>query len=258
MEEVPLTNEDQHVLTRELIVQSIADVLWRAQKSMAGSIMTVTAGNTSGVVILLEEILKRRKEALQEKINEQSDLRQVMVGLEEMLMMRYPVEQLNLLEKEVWDQHDVVKAKGVFQQVLKFRGLRTALGHVLMREVQEEQRQRTDLVSLKKLIAVEQEKGWNQELRLRVTPLRLPAAVKVKNLDLRPGERQVRVTETHVYVETVTATQPVQLALLKRARKVAQTPSGPGYPGQHRVLTLRDEELENESVGRLFESSSRD
>ena len=242
MEEVPLTSEDQHKITRELMVQSITDVLWRAQKST----MTVTATNTSGVVKLMKKILNRRKEALQEKIREQSQMRQIMVGLEELLMMRYPVEQLNLLEKEVWDQQDVKKAKGVFQQVLKFRGLRTALGEVLMREIQEEALQKADLASLKELIAAEQEKGGHQEVKLRITPVQLPAAVRIRSLDLRPGERQVRITASHIYVETVSASQPMQMALLKRSRKVAQTPCGPGYPAEHRSLTLREEDLEPE------------
>ena len=240
MREVPLTEEDQHLLTRELIVQSVADALWRAQKS----IITVKATNTTGVLKLMRKILTRRKEALQEKIREQSDMRQIMVGLEEMLMMKFPVEQLQLMEKDIWDQEDVKKAKGVFQQVLKFHPLKTALGRVLMREIEEEGRQKTDLASLEKLIAAEEEKEGDQEVRLRVTPIHLSAAVKIKSLDLRPGERQVRITRSHVYVETVTNSQPPQLALLKRARKVALTPCGPGYPGEHRVLTVREEDLE--------------
>ena len=231
------------------------DLLFRSKQSA----ITIKVVNLCEIEVLLRGILARRKQSLKDKMCEQGKLKTVMLGLQNLLMSNYDTSSLQILNKDNWDRKDIAEAKSLIGQSLKFRDLSALLGEVLLHEIEDEKKQREEVSQLESLLGAPQDVPEHQELRLRLTPVRLPAQVRVRNLDLRPGERQVRVTRDHIYIETVTNTDPIELALLKKSRKVAQDCyGGPGYPGGYRVLTLRNEDLEPEPAGDLSEPLPRD
>ncbi len=255
-QEVPLTHEDEGAINREIIIQCVQDLLYRSKHSSA---ITIKAVKICEIETLLRAILARRKQTLQDKVLEQSKIRTCMLGIQELLMAGFSDSSLQILNKNSWCRRDVLEAKSLISQALRFRELGVLLGEVLLAEIDDEKRQKEEVSQFEDLIVAQQEVAQQRELRLRITPVNLPARVRVRNLDLRPGERQIRVTQDHVFIETVTDSEPPELCLLKRSRKVAQNcPGGPGFPADHRVLTLKDEDLESEPAGALSEPLVRD
>ena len=247
MEETPLTDQEDSLITHHCITQAVREVLWQTKEH---SLITVKAAVCTSLVTEMKKSLSRVEREQAEMIQETSDLKKAMKGLEHILHASYPLGKSELMNKDQWEAEDIENAKLYLMETVRYRDLRIELGRICRKQLADVAFRAREIKILEEAI----QKSQEIEPRIRITPCILPTDFKIKSLDLRPGEKQVIIRPQELSLEVVKVEDgQIILHQAKRAKKICETPAGWGFPGTHRVLHLRRCDLEKEEVSPIKE-----
>ena len=237
-EEVKWTKADDMKLTRKLLTQVMAETVTGLKVK---SLITVKAKINQDLTQLWIKMSGRRHKFLADMTARTSSLASCLQTMQSFHQLMAPAAD-SLLDKSRWTAGDSERALKIGLALTEVSQLKESLITLIHSQTHELEKQEEEMREVDKLL-IDSKKI---ELRTRITPVQLQQDLRgIKHCDLRPGEKQVILTPSHIEIDEVKQVNgKVMMAKTKRALKQALTPIGWGYPMSHRVIRLREEELE--------------
>lgn len=254
MAEVDWTGSEHRAFSRELLVEAARDVLHQSRVQSQIQVKTVLAQKQ---LRCMKKIYKREKIRMLEMAKHGSSMKKIMDSLHHVLHQScYPLDILQLLDKDVWTEQEVMQSKSFLLEILRFRELKGEICGILKFLMDSIPEREEDIMQMEAAILAHQE----VEVRMRVTPTQRQSSMKIGSLSLRPGEKQVTVSKDKVILEEATITEDGKVVLIEnqKLRKTATVATTGEPPISHRVLWLKREDLtEDEDEVPMEEQDSR-
>ena len=241
-EEVELTKKEENQVTRTMILEIIQDAL---EGRKARQFLTLRNRTSEQALRGMSQLVDKQRSTIQLLLTKGTDLTEGLEFMDSWIdSLKHTVKLL--MKKPNYHLEGLTQAKAVMEGLESFMSIREGIISCMAEWLYNV---RTTTIELDEIVK-SLEKLKLQEFRVRVTPVTLPPAPnKIKQCDLRQGEREVVVNKSHIRIQEVVRREDgsLNMEIKQRARAKAMCPQGWGYPATHRVLRVMPEDLEPEN-----------